>query len=268
MNGLTAFLEALREYVSEHFFDVCGFLLTVAGGGFALLQWRASIKNNRAKYVKDLLRGIMDDPQIQKFQGLTDYGTDWYTEAFHRGGDSETARIADRTLFTYNYICYLYDTKVINKNELEIFTYYMLALAHDDELTCYFLDLYQYSLFSGRKFPFGHYLSFCEKHGCVSRSVRDPKFYFYLLCLEAQENGRDTGITVPEDIVSLRRLVGGRLYIETVSRCAHCRHYADGKCGAKADPDAHFWAGMHKECGAFDFDPGRWDRKAECARVQ
>lgn len=268
MNGLSVFLDALQEYVADHFFDVCGFLLTVAGGGFALLQWRASIKNNRAKYVKDLLRSIMDDPQIQRFQGVTDYGTDWYTEAFHRGGDDGIARDADRTLFTYNYICYLYDTKVINKNELEIFTYYMLALAHDDELTCYFLDLWQYSMFSDRKFPFGHYLSFCEKNGCVSRSVRDKKFYFYDLAAESQENGHDTGIVVPENIRALRAKVGDRLYIETVSRCEHCRHYADGKCTAKSDVSAHYWAGMNAACSAFDFDPARWNNERECALVQ
>lgn len=268
MNGMTVFLDAFQKYAADHFFDLVGFVLTAVGGGFALLQWRASIKNNRAEYVKDLLRSIMDDPQIQKFQSLTDYGTDWYTEAFHRGEDSETAQIADRTLFTYNYICYLYDTKVINKNELEIFNYYMLALAHDNELTCYFLDLWQYSFFSGKKFPFGHYLSFCEKNGCVSRSVRDKKYYYYDLAAESLENGHDTGIAMPEEVRALRELVGDRLFIETVSRCEHCRHYVSGACRAKSDVSAHYWVGMNAACSAFDFDPARWNGESERALVQ
>lgn len=266
MGGIAEALESLHTYFQENFLDFIGFLLTVIGGGFALLQWRASIKTNRANYVEDILNKVMDDAQIQKFQRLADYGTDWYTEDFHRGKSPEIAQIADRTLFTYNYICYLYDTKIINKDELEIFTYYMLALAHDDELTCYFLDLYQYSLFSGRKFPFGHYLSFCEREGCVSRTVRDPRYYYYVLCMESQANGHDFNIAVPEPVRRMRETVGDRLYIETVSRCAHCRCSGGGDCSGGSHRAAHEWLGVTPPCSKFDFVPERWSDPGSAAK--
>ena len=185
MGFLLFFLNALHEYYKNNFLDVIGFVLTVIGGGFALVQWRDAIKNNRARYVKELLSLIMDDEKIQQFLYISDYGKDWYTKEFHRDETHEIARICDRTLFTYNYICYLYDIKEINQKELEIFTYYMLSLGHDKQLTCYFLDLYQYSIHNGTKFPFDHYLSFCERNGCVSREVRNKDFFFYYLKMQS-----------------------------------------------------------------------------------
>ena len=74
MGGIAEALESLHTYFQENFLDFIGFLLTVIGGGFALLQWRASIKTNSADYVEKLLSKVMDDEQILEFQRLTDYG--------------------------------------------------------------------------------------------------------------------------------------------------------------------------------------------------
>ncbi len=258
MGTLSEMLTGLHQYFLDNFLDAIGFLLTVIGGGFALLQWRASIKNNRADYVEKLLSKVMDDEQILEFQRLTDYGKEWYNEEFHRSEDRHIPVIADRTLFTYNYICYLFDTKVINKSELEIFTYYMLALAHDDQLACYFLDLYQYSVSSGRKFPFEHYLTFCENSGCVSRAVREKKYFFYVLCIESQANQHDIEVRVPDEVRALHKLVGYRLYIRSVSRCEHCKCFEDGKCTAKQSVSDHLWLCADNPCPSFDFETSLW----------
>ncbi len=63
----------IHEYFTNNFLDVIGFALTVVGGCFALLQWRESIKNNRAQYVKELLFSVMNDEKITKFLNITDY---------------------------------------------------------------------------------------------------------------------------------------------------------------------------------------------------
>lgn len=255
MVDLSQFLSHLHSYFLSNFFDVIGFVLAAVGGFFGLLQWHSSVRNSRAENVKELLRSIMNDSEIQKFQNLTDYGKEWYTGKFHSHEVNEIAKIADRTLFTYNYICYLYDTRVINKSELKIFNYYMIALAQNKDLLFYMLDLYQYSVHKKGEmpmFPFGHYLKFCIKNKCISKNVKNRNFFYYYLCDESIRNGNGYAHNIPSDIVELIRKTNGHLFIESVSRCEHCCHYSENKCKKGCNKEDHFWAGKDKACGKFE----------------
>ena len=249
------------DYLESNIFEVIGAILAISGAAIALVQWRLSIKTSRAKYVNDLLFRVLDDEKIQKFQHIADYSDEWYNEDFHRNEKSEIPGICDRTLFTYNYICYLYDNKEINESELEIFKYYFLAIAYEICLKYYFLDLYQYSVYSGKKFPFTHYLKFCKDNNCISEDICDENFYYYLLSMESRENGFDNAVAVPDNMKALIEETKGHLFIENVSRCRNCKHFTNNECtkGLLKGPDKkENHAGSNDSCSQFNFNIDKW----------
>ena len=254
-------LSYATEYLENNLFEVIGALLTISGVVIALIQWNMSIRTNRAKYVKDLLVRVLDDPEIQKFQNIFDYSDDWYNEAFHRDPDSDIPKIADRTMFTYNYICYLFDAKEINKNELEIFKYHLLSLAHEDCLEYYFLDLFQHSMLNEKVFPFTHYLKFCEDNNCISKSIRDKEFFFYWMCNESKNNGNDISEQISDDLQSLINKSRNHLFIKTVPLCKYCSNYdccQKIKEKNKNETDEYpLWAGVNN-CDMFNFMTDKW----------
>ena len=123
----------LASFLLDHIFEIISLLLTIGGGLFALFELRNSVKNNRANYVNDIVHRITDNSDIQSFLNYVEYGNDWYTDKFHHGTDEERAiaRKADKTLFNYNYVCYLIDEKIIN-SEIESGKAVYQFLAHND----------------------------------------------------------------------------------------------------------------------------------------
>ena len=249
------------DYLENNIFEVIGAILAISGAAIALIQWRMSIKTSRAKYVNDLLLRVLDDEKIQRFQHIMDYTDTWYDKDFHRNEKSDISVICDRTLFTYNYVCYLYDTKEINDIELEIFKYYLLAIAHEKCLKYYFLDLYQYSIYSGKKFPFTHYLKFCEDNNCINSNIRNENYYYYLLSMESKENGFDNNVSIPENMKTLINETMDHLFIQNVSRCKNCKHYINNDCKKgllKASDKKDNNTGSDAPCKQFNFNADKW----------
>ena len=260
-------LNDLSAYINDHLFDIISLVLTLGGGLFALIEIRSSVKNNRANYINDILHRIMDDEGIRMFLNYADYGKDWYTNEFHHGTEEDriVARNADKTLFNYNYVCYLIDEKIINKKETELIAYYMYVLAHDDELGRYFLDLYQYSVLNNEQFPFMYYLNFCIKEGLIPAAVRDKRYFFEIMKLESDIN-RKKKPTCPPEIMEIRDRYGKKLFIHFVSRCEFCRYYDKdnddnknhNKCKEGKKTEDHYWMTSDSPCSLFCFDENKW----------
>ncbi len=134
----------------------------------------------------------------------------------------------------------------------------MLSLANDQDLTCYFLDLYQYAIKYGTKFPFDHYLRFCEENGCIDKELRNKDFFYYYLQQESNSDDGTIKEQIPAGIEQLIGIVKNKLYIKSVSRCEHCVHFSNEKCTAGEKNECHYWVTCDDACGKFVFDPKRW----------
>ncbi len=253
----------LVQFLIDHSIEIVSLLVTVAGGLFALVELRSSVKNNRANYVNDILHRINDSDDIQNFLYYVEYGNDWYTNEFHHGTPEQRmiARKADKAFFNFNYICYLVHEGIINKQEIKLICYYLYVIAHDDELGSYFLDLYQYTMLYNEQFPFRYYLEFCIKEGCIPETICNKKYFFEIMKYESDRNNGKP-VTCPQDIIDTHMKYGSRLFIESVSRCSHCKYYAgekDGLCKKKELCTDHYWMTRNPPCQEFTFLPERWN---------
>jgi len=218
--------EEVLSFVNDNI-DFISLLITVLCAAIAIYELRLSAKSTRAGYVNELLNRITENEDIQSFLLHVDYENDWYTDKFHHGDDDERviAQKADKTFFTFNYICYLYKEKMLNKKEMEIFNYYIDVLASDDEVGCYFLDLYQYTLFKDERFPFGYFLDFCIKKGYIPSAIKDKNYFFEVMKYESDKNsGKDSKF--PNEIKNVYEKYGKKLFIKpSVNRCENCKYY-------------------------------------------
>ena len=252
----------LVQFLIDHSIELITLLFTVIGGLFALYELRTSVKNNRANYVNDILHKINDSDDIQNFLYYVEYGNDWYTNEFHHGTPEQRmiARKADKAFFNFNYICYLVHEGIINKQEIKLICYYLYVVAHDDELGSYFLDLYQYTMLNKEHFPFRYYLEFCVMEGCISKTIYNKKYFFELMKYESDCNHKNP-VTCPKEILETHRNYGNRLFINSVSRCYHCKYYggeSSGPCKKQVICEDHYWMTRGTPCQDFTFLPERW----------
>ena len=91
----------------------------IVGGCFGYYQWQKSIKIKRGEYLNELTEKIRTDPDISEVVYILDYNQKWYDDSFHESGELE--RKVDKTLSYFSYICYLFENKLITKNEFAFF---------------------------------------------------------------------------------------------------------------------------------------------------
>lgn len=101
--------------------DIAMLIITVIGGGFALLQWTNSNKIRRAEFIDQINGKLRFDDEFAKIMYRFEYGDKWYDDKFH--GSEELERKVDKVLSYLSYICYLKNTKNINEKEFELFIY-------------------------------------------------------------------------------------------------------------------------------------------------
>ncbi|MBQ9947968.1 MAG: hypothetical protein IJO91_06220 [Oscillospiraceae bacterium] len=248
MQDIIAFLE-------EHI-ELFTLLLTIAGGSFALYQWRISVKNSKAEYVDKLLQRMQDDPDIRQFLTLNDYETEWYNEDFHEDHSEEAVAIkADRALFFFNYLCYLNQQKIIRKNEFRIFEYYMISVIQYGHTQGYMLDLYQYSLTEKREFPFTLFMDYGIKKRLMPKQFKDPDFFRYMMMCESGSGN------FPRIYRQIYDSHGRYRLLYTYSRCCFCENFVNGACTKGRDHKEHFWFLDANICDDFIYVDSRWQNK-------
>lgn len=146
------------------------FLSAIAGGIFALKKWSWSVKQKRAEYIGKLTEKVRDNKDIAEVLYMFDYGKEWYSAAFHNGGQIETK--IDKTLSFFSYICYLRDTKNITKKEFEVFEYELVRILGNYQVQDYLYNLYHFSHKLKRPMSFTPLLSYGKK-----RKILDKAFF-------------------------------------------------------------------------------------------
>ena len=153
--------------------DIISFLSLVAvivGGCFGYYQWQKSIKIKRAEYLNELTEKIRTDPDISEVVYILDYNQKWYDDSFHQSGEFE--RKVDKTLSYFSYICYLFENKLITKNEFAFFKYEIDRILVNYSTIRYFYNIYHFSNKHGNPMTFKFLFNYGEK-----AKIFDSDFY-------------------------------------------------------------------------------------------
>ncbi|MCR4948613.1 MAG: hypothetical protein K6A15_05630 [Treponema sp.] len=236
------------------------FVAAICGGIIALLQWRESNNNKRAEYLDTLLTKLWENKDIQNFILLNDYNKKWYNEQFHRSDDKTIPTLADKTLSFMNYICYVVKVKIIRKEERSLFDYYLFSLAKCNDMRHYLFDLYQYSILNNKPFLFNYFLDVCISQNLLPKEIKDKKYFKYIMQEESSSN-KNIPYKIPEKYEAIKNEFSTGLFLQTCSRCKHCRKYSNNECLAKKDISKHFWLPLNQNtpCSDFDFDEEKWN---------
>jgi len=118
-------------------------ILAALGAIFGFCQWTKSVKIKRAEYINELTEKIRTDDDIKEIVYILDYNHIWYTPTFHDCGELE--RKIDKTLSYFSYICYLYQSHLITKNEFQFFKYEIERILMNTQIQNYFYNLYHFA---------------------------------------------------------------------------------------------------------------------------
>lgn len=153
--------------------DIISFLslvTVIVGGCFGYYQWQKSIKIKRAEYLNELTEKIRTDPDISEVVYILDYNQKWYDDSFHESGELE--RKVDKTLSYFSYICYLFENKLITKNEFAFFKYEIDRILVNYSTIRYFYNIYHFSNKHGTPMTFKFLFNYGEK-----AKIFDSDFY-------------------------------------------------------------------------------------------
>ena len=166
--------EPILRFVNEiSVGDIISFLSLIAvivGGCFGYYQWQKSIKIKRAEYLNELTEKIRTDPDISEVVYILDYNQKWYDDSFHESGELE--RKVDKTLSYFSYICYLFENKLITKNEFAFFKYEIDRILVNYSTIRYFYNIYHFSNKHGNPMTFKFLFNYGEKS-----NIFDSEFY-------------------------------------------------------------------------------------------
>lgn len=151
-----------NEYSLRDFISIISTIVAIIGMFFGFYQWEKSVKMKKAEYIERLTEKIRADDDIKEIVYIIDYGQIWYNEAFHNSGELE--RKVDKTLSYFSYICYLYKTKLISKNEFSIFKYEIERILLNNQVKTYFFNLYHFAQKFETPMTFYFLFEYGQKH--------------------------------------------------------------------------------------------------------
>lgn len=143
------------------------------GGGFALCQWRKSIKVQRADFIGKLLEKIIDDKDLQETRNLIDYEQQWYNKDFHN--NSELERSIDKLFRYMDHICYLEQTGNISSKEFKIFQYDVHRICVSCSAQAYLWNLYHFSQKNKAECSFLHIIDYGIENKLLPKDFKSNK---------------------------------------------------------------------------------------------
>jgi len=115
-----------------------------SGGLFALIQWYKGNKIRRAEFFNQIIEKLYFNSDIGDAMYYILYNNNWYTKDFH--GNKDIERKVDAFLSYLTYICYLYENKIISKNEFNVFKYELNSICYTNGTKTYLWRHYHHSI--------------------------------------------------------------------------------------------------------------------------
>ncbi|HEX8582897.1 MAG TPA: hypothetical protein VF680_00625 [Allosphingosinicella sp.] len=118
---------------SDHL-DLALLIVTGMGIVFGLRQFKQSVRAERARLLRDLVRDIQTDEQAYGVFYKIEYGNFRYDDAFEESSDE---RALDKLLTALDLVCELYFKKHLTDSEMDFFNYYIFRVCTDEGVRNY-----------------------------------------------------------------------------------------------------------------------------------
>lgn len=104
----------------ENWLSLASLIVIIFGFTVTILQWRNSSKIKRAEFVFQIMEKLRFDDVASTALAI-DYSHKWYDDNFHdndnESSKSITEKKIDKLFNILDYICYLYDLRLLSKRE-------------------------------------------------------------------------------------------------------------------------------------------------------
>jgi hypothetical protein len=155
----------------DNYLTLISIIIIVIGGGFTLFQWNSSEKFKRVKYLEEIITKLRFDPEMANTLYIIEYEHNWYTEKFHNDHDFEYK--IDKVLSYFDFICYLYITKIIKDDEFKILKYRINKICNSPSVQKYLCNLFHYSKSMGADCSFTHIIDYGIKNKIIKKEFKD-----------------------------------------------------------------------------------------------
>lgn len=130
------------------------------------LNYRQKLKAEHADRMFNLFLGTKKNKEIADFFQLIDYSAKgWYNKDFHKGNYEQ---LVDNTLIQFNYIVYLFEQKLLTKEEFNQYKYEIDKIVSNADVQHYFFNLYHYSQKANLPFKFDELLKYGSINGFIN----------------------------------------------------------------------------------------------------
>lgn len=131
----------------------------------AYLNYRQKLKADHAERMFNMFLGTKMNLEIAEFFRLIDYSTNgWYNKEFHK---SNYEQLVDNALIQFNHIVYLFDQKLLTKEEFIQYKYEIDKIVSNVDVQRYFFNLYHYSKKASLPFKFDKLLNYGSINGFI-----------------------------------------------------------------------------------------------------
>lgn len=135
-------------------------IIGVIGFAFTIYQICKSNKVKQAEFVSNLLQNIRLNERTLKAIYIIDYNQDWYNFNFHSSGELE--KNIDAFFSQIDYVCYLYNEKLLSNKDFSIFKYEVLRICKNHQCRSYLWNLYHWAKLNNSKCSFDNIVNFLK----------------------------------------------------------------------------------------------------------
>jgi len=161
----------LCNAIVENLQFIIPWCFAIIGGGFALYQWRDSIRVKRADLINQMNDRIRFDKDFATTLYSIEYGDSWYDAEFHSDRDQEFT--FDRVISYFDFICYLKTNKNISAKEFRIFQYRINRVCISHSTKRYLWNLYHFSQKNQADCSFQYLIEYAIKNKLFPKEFKE-----------------------------------------------------------------------------------------------